>query len=64
MKLPISPLTWMVGCAIIYVIAGLANFVYHFVAFEYIEMVWILVFALPLYVPMRRIVDIGPLWRM
>ena len=65
MKLPLQPGTWLFSTCIIYFIVGMTNlFLYRFTSTEYIQMVWLLITALPLFFPMRKVVDIDPIWRM
>jgi len=62
-KFPVSTGVWLVVAATIYVVSFLTDlFVYRFVDPVYIQAVWILVTALPLYVPMQKIVRFDPLW--
>jgi hypothetical protein len=64
MKLPLSPLAYMILVGSVYLIAGLVNFfVYEFAKLEYIQLVWLVVLSLPVFVPMRKIVRGSPLWR-
>lgn len=65
MKLPISPGAWLFATCIIYFTVGMTNlFVYKFTDVEHIQLVWLCVTAMPLFIPMRKIVSIAPIWRM
>ncbi len=65
MKLPISSLTWLVSTSIIYSVVALFNiFAYKFSETEFIQMVWVLVTSTPLWLPMRRFIDIDPVWKL
>ena len=65
MKLPLQPGTWLFSTCIIYFIVGMTNlFLYKFTSTEYIQMVWLWITAMPLFFPMRKVVDIDPIWRM
>lgn len=65
MKLPLSAGEWLFTTSIIYFIIGIFNlFVYKFAPIEYIQMVWLLITALPLFIPMSKIVSVNTFWRM
>lgn len=60
-KLPLSTLQWLVITSTVYGILGLVNlFIYRFADLEVIQAVWVLITALPVFVPMYKIVDIHP----
>ena len=49
---------------LVYFIAGILDlFWYRFAEPEVLQAVWVVVLALPLLVPMQRIVRIDPLWK-
>jgi len=63
MKFPLSSGEWIFTSAAVYLIVNLINlFVYKFASVESIQMVWILITALPLFVPMNRLVAIKTFW--
>jgi len=62
MKLPISPLAWMLGINCIYLVVGLLDIYYRWWPTEYVQMVWVSVLSLPLWIPMQRIVRMDPIW--
>ena len=65
MNLPISPGAWLFATCVIYFIVGMTNlFVYKFTDAEYIQLVWLYFTAMPLFISMRKIVSINPIWRM
>lgn len=61
----LTPGEYMFATGLIYFIVGMINlFWYKFAEIEYIQMTWVLILALPLCIPMQRIVKIDPFWRM
>ncbi len=65
MKLPLSPLEYMVITAGTYLVAGLINlFVYRFTEAEYISAVYVLVLSLPIWLPMGKLVNFIPVWKI
>lgn len=65
MKLPLGPATWLFATCVVYFVAGMINlFVYAFAPTELIQMAWLCITALPLFVPMRKVVDIDTVWSM
>lgn len=65
MKLPVSPVTWMTTTTAVYVVTALLNtFMWQWTSVEYIQMVWLLLLALPVFVPMTRVVKMEPIWRL
>ena len=63
--LPLRPVSWLFFTCIVYLLVVDINlFVYKFTSVDYIQAVWLFVTALPLFIPMRKIVDINTFWRM
>ena len=63
MKFPLSPGEWLFTVSAIYIIIEMINiFWYRFVPTEYIQMVWVLITAVPLVIPMPKIVRVRPFW--
>ncbi len=61
----ISPGQYMFWTGVVYFMVGMFDiFVYRFCEPEMIQMVWILVLMIPVFVPMRRFVRNTPLWRV
>lgn len=60
---PLSSLAWMIITCTIYVSVGFANLFYNFAKLEYIQAVWIFVMALPIYIPLKPIVNFDPFWK-
>jgi len=62
---PLTSGEWLFFTGLVYFVVGMVDiFWYRFAEPEYIQMVWLTVVALPLFVPMRRIVRINTIWRM
>jgi len=65
MKLPISAGVWLLSTTTIYLVVGLVNlFLYRFSPTEYIEIIWLFITAIPLYIPMSKLVAVDPIWKM
>lgn len=59
----ISSGAWLVSTTTIYVVAAIITAIfYKSVDLVYIQLVWLAVTALPLVVPMQKIVRMDPLW--
>ena len=64
MKLPISPGEYMFWTGLIYFVVGMYDiFVDRFIEPEYLQMIWILVLMVPVWIPMNKIVYNTPLVR-
>ena len=64
MKLPISPGEYLFVTGLIYFVAGMyVIYVDRFIEPEWLQLIWILVLMIPLFVPMKRIVRNTPLWK-
>jgi hypothetical protein len=64
MKIPFSPGEYMFVTGAIYFVVGMVDlFWYRFAPVEYIQMIWILVLALPTFVPMPWLMRHSPFWR-
>lgn len=61
-----TPGLWLFSTVIVYFVVGMFNlFVYKFTKVEYIQPVWLLITALPLYFPpASRWIGVGPIWKM
>lgn len=61
----ISPLQYLVIVNVIYFVVGMINiFGYKFTETEYIQLVWVLILMLPVFLPIRKLVRGSPLWRV
>lgn len=59
----ISSGAWLVSTTMIYFVVCLANiFLHRLVDPVYVQLIWLAVTALPLFVPMQKIVRMDPLW--
>ena len=64
MKLPISSDVWLLSTTAIYVVVCLFNiFLHRFSDGNTIQLVWLIVTALPLFVSMQKIVRMNPIWK-
>jgi len=64
-KFPLTPGEYLFFTGLVYVIVGMVNIFWHkFTETEYIQMIWLAIVALPLFIPMRRVVSVGPFWKM
>jgi hypothetical protein len=63
-KFPVSTLAWMLTINGIYLVVGLLDLYFKWWTPEYVQMVWMLVLSLPIWLPMRRIVRMNPIWQM
>ena len=65
MKLPLSPLQYMLIVTSLYLVAGLANlFVYKFAQLEHIQAVWLLILSIPVWAKIPKLVKNTPLWKL
>ena len=64
-RFPLTGGEYLFFTGLVYFAVGMVDiFWYRFAEPEYIQMVWLAIVALPLLIPMRRIVSVGPFWRM
>ena len=61
--LPFTSGGWLLFTSSIYAIVGLFNvFAYKFTEIEYIQPVWLLITALPLFIKMHWLVSVDTVW--
>lgn len=54
---------WLVGTSTIYAVFGLINIVWPFTSLLYLQLVWIVMMSLPLWVkPIAKLLDMRVLW--
>jgi hypothetical protein len=52
MKFKMTPARWLFIVSTIYFVIGMGNiFIYHFTKTEIIQVVWVIILSMPLYVP-------------
>lgn len=61
-KFPLSTLAWMMIVNGIYLVVGFADIYYKWWPTEYVQMVWVIILSLPVWLPMQRIVNMDPIW--
>lgn len=60
-----SPGQYLFFTGLVYFVVGMFNiFVYRFTETEIIQMVWLLVLCIPVFLPIGSIVRNAPLWRI
>ena len=62
MKFPISTLAWMMAVNGIYLVVGFLDIYFKWWPTEYVQMVWIIILSLPVWIPMQRFVCMDPIW--
>lgn len=61
--LPFSSGGWLLFCCVIYALVGLFDiFVYNFARVEFIQLVWMIVMGLPLFIKMKWLVRVDTVW--
>ncbi len=61
----ISPGQYLFFTGLVYFIVGMFNiFVYRFTEIEIIQMVWLLVLCIPVFLPIGKFVRGAPMWRV
>ena len=63
-KFPVSPLVWLVVINCIYLVVGLLDIYYKWWPTEYVQAVWCVILSMPVWIPMQRIVDMDPFWKI
>lgn len=61
-KFPVSTLVWMMVVNGIYLVVGLLDVYFKWWPTEYVQMVWVIILSLPVWLPMQRIVHMDPIW--
>lgn len=56
---------WLVLCCAPYLVVAVINLFWPFVGMEYIQVIWLIVLSLPLWLsPVSKFVGIKPLWKL
>lgn len=64
MKLPVSPLAYLVIVNTLYFVVGMANiFLYRFTSSEIIQLVWLFVLMCPVVINCQWLVRMDPFWK-
>jgi hypothetical protein len=61
-KFPLSTLAWMMAVNGIYLVVGFLDIYFKWWPTEYVQMVWVVVLSLPVWIPMQRFVRMDPIW--
>lgn len=64
MKLPISSNIWLLSTTLIYIFVFLVDVIlYRFIEPIHLQAIWNMITALPLFIPMKQIINIDTLWQ-